>query len=66
VAARIYCSLLIGENGDLWVAGKNDHDQLGLGDFNDRKEFVKVPGLNDVVSVSAIFFPIALDGNGDV
>jgi alpha-tubulin suppressor-like RCC1 family protein len=40
-------------DGRVMVAGQNDHGQLGLGDTEDRHTPVPLPGVENVVSVSA-------------
>ncbi len=63
--------MLIDENGEVWAFGKNGEGQLGLGDTEDRKHYVKVPHLKNIVAVtlsssSATSYAIALDAQGEI
>lgn len=56
------------EDGSLYVWGRNEDGQLGLGDTRDRETPAKVPGLDNVVSVSMGrgFTSAAVTSDGDV
>jgi alpha-tubulin suppressor-like RCC1 family protein len=54
-------------DGQVMVAGENNHGQLGLGDTQARRTPVPLPGLANVTSVSAsVTHSLALLANGQV
>jgi len=50
-----YHSVVISEDGYLYTWGNNLAGQLGLGDFVDRSVPTRVPGISNVVAVSATY-----------
>lgn len=47
-------TIVVKNDGALWVAGRNDYGQLGLGDTTNRTSFTQATSLvNDVASVTA-------------
>lgn len=43
ITGGAYHSVVQKSNGTLWITGRNDYGQLGLGDYNDRNYFVQLP-----------------------
>ncbi len=55
------------EDGTVWVWGKNDLGQLGLGDHNNRLTPTQVPGLTNIIGIAAgVGHTLALKANGTV
>ena len=68
IAAGHYHSLLLMEDGSLWVGGNNSYGQLGLGDIENRPEFVEVEAFSSPIvkfAASKTHSLIALE-NGDL
>ncbi|MDR1912311.1 MAG: hypothetical protein LBQ52_08220 [Helicobacteraceae bacterium] len=67
VAAGYFYTIALDDSGAVWASGHNNFGQLGLGDLEDRYEFVKVDDFSDskIVSICAgVNHTIALDDNG--
>lgn len=62
-----YYSLILLNNGKVMSFGDNSHEQLGLGDTNNRNIPTLIPNLNNVKQISAGYYQsLALLNNGTV
>lgn len=52
VGCKHNCTLAIDKNNRLWCCGYNTYEQLGLGDTVNRKSFVRVQTLQNVVGIA--------------
>jgi alpha-tubulin suppressor-like RCC1 family protein len=60
-------SFCLDDQGRVWSFGNNTFGQLGLGDENDRNTPTLVPGLNNIIQVSAkAHHTLCLDNQGNV
>ncbi|MDR2033924.1 MAG: Ig-like domain-containing protein, partial [Helicobacteraceae bacterium] len=61
-------TVILDSKGEVWVAGRNDCGQLGLGNRDNNSTFVKVKDLQSgVVSVAAGWeHTLAIDSKGDI
>ena len=60
-------SAVLNKRGQVFVCGKNDHGQLGLGDTVDRYNFTKIPHIAGIVQVHcAKNYTLLLKKNGRV
>lgn len=73
IAAGLYHTVLVDENGGVWTAGQNRHGALGRNDninsTNPNAEFKKADGLENVKIVKAdagTYHTILLDDGGNV
>ena len=56
VACGYYHTVVLKNDGTVWVCGYNNKGQLGLGDTTDRSSFVQVPNLSSVQQVSCGYY----------
>lgn len=62
----LHC-VIINDASNVVVFGKNNHGQLGLGDFEDRCLHTEIKGLPPIVAVSTAYeYTLFLDENGRV
>ena len=67
VVAGGYHSLAITKDGQLWVTGRNDAGQLGLGHRNMVDTWTKVPSFNAVVDIAAgVFHSLVVTKDGHI
>ncbi|SHL08892.1 Regulator of chromosome condensation (RCC1) repeat-containing protein [Desulfatibacillum alkenivorans DSM 16219] len=67
VASRLDHSLALKADGTVWVWGRNDNNQLGLGDDINRTAPEQAPVVSNIVSVAAgRLFSLALASDGSL
>ncbi len=60
-------TIIVKENGTLWVSGSNGYGQLGNSDTTDILNFTQVAGITNAVSVAVgNTYALYIDSNGDV
>ncbi|WP_157468163.1 thrombospondin type 3 repeat-containing protein [Desulfatibacillum aliphaticivorans] len=67
VASRLDHSLALKGDGTVWVWGRNDNNQLGLGDDINRMAPEQAPVVSNIVSIAAgKYFSLALASDGSL